>query len=119
MAGDQVFLPEPDPDEIGPYALIGSCRVKPGSSTALEAFRANPHRRTRTDASRFARAVSQDGGSIRSLRASRSGRASAVPGSAGRLRRIALLRVRLRSLRSTSSSVVCADPLKPSAFNKL
>ncbi|MES2911216.1 MAG: putative quinol monooxygenase [Pseudomonadota bacterium] len=35
---DKIHLPEPDADERGPYALIGSCRAKPGSADALEAL---------------------------------------------------------------------------------
>lgn len=33
-----IYLPEPDTDEQGPYALIGSCRARPGCADALEAL---------------------------------------------------------------------------------
>lgn len=36
MAADPVHLPEPDADEQGPYALIGSCRALPGCADRLE-----------------------------------------------------------------------------------
>ncbi len=35
MAHD-VHLPEPDADETGPYALIGSCKARPGCADELE-----------------------------------------------------------------------------------
>ena len=36
MSSPSIALPQPAPDETGPYALVGTARAKPGQAAALE-----------------------------------------------------------------------------------